>query len=98
MKHKRSKKRKVNNKRNMTFVGINCNGLNSKWQSFNKIIHYLKPCAFFLQETKLPPKQLFKSDTSEFVIFRLEREKSGGGGIALGVISEWVVTLQRLYQ
>ena len=69
-------------------VGINCNGLNSKWQSFDKIIHDLKPCAFFLQETKLPPKQHFKSDTSEYVIFRLEREKSRGGGIALGVIQD----------
>ena len=72
----------------MTMVGINCNGINSKWQSFNKIIHDIKPCAFFLQETKLPRKQLFKSDTSEYVIFRLEREKSGGGGIALGVVQD----------
>ena len=72
----------------MKMVGINCNGLNSKWQSFDKIIHDLKPCAFFLQETKLPPKQQFKNDTSEYVIFRLEREKSRGGGIALGVIQD----------
>ena len=41
-----------------------------------------------MQETKLPQKQLFKSDTSEYVIFRLEREKSGGGGIALGVVQD----------
>ena len=72
----------------MTLIGINCNGLNSKWQSFNKIIHDLKPCVFFLQETKLPHKQQFKSDTSEYCIFRLEREKSGGGGIALGVTQD----------
>ena len=88
MKHKRAHKRKINNKRGMTMVGINCNGLNSKWQSFDNIIHDLKPCAFFLQETKLPQKQQFKSDTMDYVIFRLEREKSGGGGIALGVIQD----------
>ena len=69
-------------------VEINCNGLNSKWQSFDKIIHDLNPCAFFLQETKLPTKQPFKSNTNEYVIFRLEREKSGGGGLALGVIQD----------
>ena len=69
-------------------VGINCAGINSKWQSFNKIIHDLKPCAFFLQETKLPHKQQFKSDTSNYIIFRLERELSGGGGLALGVIQD----------
>ena len=72
----------------MTLVGINCNGLNSKWQSFNKILHDLNPCAFFLQETKLPKKQLFKLNTNEYVIFRLEREQSGGGGLALGVVQD----------
>ena len=72
----------------MTLIGINCNGLNSKWQSFDKIIHDLNPCAFFLQETKLPIKQPFKSSTNEYVIFRLEREKSRGGGLALGVIQD----------
>ena len=70
----------------MTIVGINCNGLNSKWQSFDTLIHDLNPYAFFLQETKLSTNQPFKSDTNEYVIFKLEREKSGGGGLALGVI------------
>ena len=88
MKRKRSKKRKFNHKRTMTMVGINCNGLNSKWQSFNSILHDLKPCAFFLQETKLPKKQSFKLNTNEYVIFRLEREKSAGGGLALGVVQD----------
>ena len=88
MKRKRANKRKFNHKRTMTMVGINCNGLNSKWQSFNKIIHDLKPCAFFLQETKLPKMQSFKLNTNEYVIFRLEREKSGGGGLALGVVED----------
>ena len=80
----------------MTMVGINCNGLNSKWQSFDKIVHDLKPCVFFLQETKLPPKQQFKSDTQEYVIFRPEREKSGGGGIALGVLQDFNPILIRM--
>ena len=80
----------------MTLIGINCNGLNSKWQSFNKILHDLNPCAFFLQETKLPKKQLFKLNTNEYVIFRLERELSGGGGLALGVIQDLNPILIRL--
>ena len=55
---------------------------------FDKIIHDLKPCAFFLQETKLLQKQRFKSDTYYYLIFRLDREKSGGGRIVLGVIQD----------
>ena len=58
----------------MTNVGINCDRINSKWQSFNNINHDLNPCAFFLQETKLPTKQAFKSNNNEYVIFRLERK------------------------
>ena len=80
----------------MTLIAINCNGLNSKWQSFNKILHGLHPCAFFLQETKLPQKQLFKLNTNEYVIFRLERELSGSGGLALGVNQDLNPILIRL--
>ena len=76
----------------MTMVGINCDGINSNWQSFNKIFHDIKPwpwpCAFFLQGTKLPTKQAFKSNTNDYIIFRLEREKSAGGGLAMGVIED----------
>ena len=72
----------------MAMVGINYIGLNAKWQSFNKIIHDLKHCAFFLQETNLPQKQQFKSDTKEYFIFRLDRQLSGGGGLALGVVQD----------
>ena len=72
----------------MTMVGINCDGLNSKWQSFDKIVHDLQPCAFFLQETKLPQNQQFKSNTQNYIIFRLEREKTKGGGLAIGVVKD----------
>ena len=55
----------------LTFVGTNCAGLSSKWQSFNKLLNDIKPAAFFAQETKLNKKQKFKTDNPEYVIFRL---------------------------
>ena len=44
----------------IVLVGMNCAGLNSKWQSFNKLILDLSPGVFFGQETKLTKKQNFK--------------------------------------
>ena len=67
---------------------MNCAGLSSKWQSLNKLINDLSPCAFFLQETKLKKKQIFHIDNKDYIIFRLKREHSGGGGLAIGALKE----------
>ena len=67
---------------------MNCAGLSSKWQSFNKLINDLSPSAFFLQETKLGKKQKFNIENSDYTIFRLAREKTGGGGLALGALND----------
>ena len=67
---------------------MNCAGLKSKWQSFNKIISDISPAVFFLQETKLNSKQKFKIENPEYCIFRLERLKSGGGGLVIGALSD----------
>ena len=67
---------------------MNCAGISSKWQSFNKLVNDISPSVFFLQETKLYKKQKFKIDNEDFVIFRLEREKTGGGGLALGALRD----------
>ena len=72
----------------MFFAGMNCAGLSSKWQSLNKVINDLSPCAFLLQETKLRKKQIFHIENKEYVIFRLEREKTGGGGLAIGALQD----------
>jgi hypothetical protein len=69
-------------------TGMNCAGLSSKWQSFNKLINDLSPSAFFLQETKLSKKQKFNIENSDYTIFRLAREKTGGGGLALGALND----------
>ena len=59
---------------------MNCAGLNSKWQSFNKLMSDINPGVFFGQETKLTKKQKFKIENQNYTVFRLEREKTGGGG------------------
>ena len=48
-------KRKYKENR-LTLAGMNCAGLSSKWQYFNKLINDKSPRAFFLQETKLNKK------------------------------------------
>ena len=81
LKQKQPRKRKTrHNKFNqkLTLVGTNCAGLNSKWQSLNKMIEDLKPAVFFGQETKLKKKQKFQISNSKYIVFRLEREKNRG--------------------
>ena len=75
-------------KNKMIFVGMNCAGLSSKWQSLNKLIGDISPCAFFLQEIKLKKIHVFKIENKEYVIFRLERENTGGSGLALGALQD----------
>ena len=82
---KRQRKRKSVNK-NLVLAGMNCAGLSSKWQSFNKLINDISPGAFFAQETKLNKKQKFKIENPEYIIFRLEREATGGGGLVIGAL------------
>ena len=68
LKQKQPKKRVQRHKRfiqKLTFVGTNCAGLSSKWQSFNKLIDDIKPAVFFGQETKLNKKQKFKVNNSQ---------------------------------
>ena len=81
--------------RKLLLSGMNCAGINSKWQSFNKLINDVSPGVFFLQETKLTAKQKFKIDNQEYVIFRLERKQTGGGGLVLGALADLKPVLVR---
>ena len=69
-------------------VGTNCAGLNSKWQSFNKLINDLKPSIFLGQETKLRKKQKFQIVDPDYTVFRLERENTGGGGLVIAALED----------
>ena len=85
------KKRKIRHtrfKQKLTFVGTNCSGISSKWQSFNKLLSDLKPAVFFGQETKLRNRQKFKVENPKYTVFRLERVKTGGGGIVIGALDD----------
>ena len=52
-----------NKKNNQKFIviGINCNGLSGKRNSFTANLEQLKPSVFFIQETKFMRKGLFKA-------------------------------------
>ena len=71
---------------NLKLFGINSAGIKSKLDSFNEVLSTLKPHIWMLEETKLKPHEDIKGGLlSDFQVFYLSRQKSQGGGIALGV-------------
>ena len=101
LKQKKCRKRNKNGKnkiisKSVKFYGINAAGIKSKLKSFDNIISVLKPSIWAIQETKLKPGETIKCESeNEYQIFYLNRQKSQGGGIALGVDKRIETTLIR---
>ena len=67
----------------LKLVGVNCNGVSSKYASLDHIIADLKPSIICLQETRLRSKGKFKSEnTNLYNIYETVRSNRGGGGLA----------------
>ena len=72
---------KVHNK--LRVVGINSNGISSKFKSLDHIISELSPTVICLQETKMRRVGRIKTkNTQKYTTFELVRQHSGGGGLA----------------
>ena len=70
----------------LKLFGINAAGIKSKLQSFNEILSTVKPQIWMIEETKLKPHENLKCEAiDDFQVFYLSRQKSQGGGVALGV-------------
>ena len=68
------------------FIGINANGVKSKWGTFKKLIRELQPSVCSMQETKCNVKGQFK--LNDYYVYELVREKKGGGGLAIGALKD----------
>ena len=93
-------KRKRNIKRNriidanFSVFGINAAGIKSKLKSFDEVLKKLKPKIWMIQETKLKPNEHIScASLRQFQVYYLNRQKSQGGGVALGVDKEIESTL-----
>ena len=103
LKMKKSKKRKRNEKRkfkniskHLKIFAANAAGISCKLKSFENILTKLKPQVWMLEETKLKPNGRIKCEAlNDFQVFYLNRQKSQGGGLALGVHKEIESTLIR---
>jgi hypothetical protein len=87
-KRNRRKERKRNHikTKSLKLVGVNAAGLLGKLESFEKLLVDEEPSIFSLQETKLSkPNQIKTEATRNYTMYELLREKSGGGGLCLGV-------------
>ena len=70
----------------MRILGVNAAGLKSKLQSFNDILNRLEPQVWSVQETKLRNNETLKSEFLEkYQVYYLNRQLSGGGGLAVGI-------------
>ena len=70
----------------LKIFGINAAGIKSKLKSFDDVISRLKPHIWMIEETKLKPHEQLKGGSlDEFQVYYLSRQKSQGGGIALGI-------------
>ena len=92
---KRCIKRNNNIKRNsITIYGINAAGIKCKIDSFNEVLSTLKPQIWMIEETKLRVNEHIKCEAlSDFQVFYLSRQKSQGGGIAVGINKMFQSTL-----
>ena len=83
---KRNKKRNKNLDKSFTIYGINSAGIKSKLKSFDGVLNRIKPQIWMMQETKLKTnEQISCVSLSNYQVYYLNREKSQGGGVALGV-------------
>ena len=70
----------------LNFIGINANGVKSKWGTFKKLIREAKPSVWSMQETKCNVKGQFKLD--DYFVYELIREDKAGGGLAIGALKD----------
>ena len=96
-KRKRCEKRKYKiNSKNLKIFAANAAGINSKIKSFENILTTLKPQIWMIEETKLKPHGKIKCEAlNDFQVYYLNRQKTQGGGLALGVTKEIESTLIR---
>ena len=103
LKQKKSKKRKRFENRKCKIISksvkvfaANAAGIRCKTKSFEHIISSIKPQIWMLQETKLQSNEKIKCEAAnDFQIFYLNRQKSQGGGLALGIEKNIESTLIR---
>ena len=69
--------------KSLRFLGVNAAGLKSKLLSFRKVLTYLQPSVFFVEETKCKDEGQLKLGNN-FIIYELLRQDRTGGGLALG--------------
>ena len=83
---KRNQKRKnANINIELSAISLQCAGLGSKLQSFDRVLSEVMPSLVFMQETKINIP--IKTDhTDNYNIFQLPRTNSKGGGVALCVV------------
>ena len=80
----------------MKVFAANAAGIKCKIKSFDQIISSVQPSIWILQETKLRANEKIKCEAvNEFQIFYLNRQKSQGGGLAVGVDKNIESTLVR---
>ena len=96
-KRKRNEKRKNKNiSKTLKIFAANAAGISCKLKSFENILLKIKPQIWMLEETKLKPNGRIKCEAlNDFQVFYLNRQKSQGGGLALGVHREIESTLIR---
>ena len=83
---RKERKRDIVRTKSLKIVGVNCAGLLSKLESFEKLLVDEEPSIFSLQETKLSkPNQIKTESSRNYTIYELFRKKSGGGGLSLGI-------------
>ena len=83
-KTRRGKKGKYCFKNMLRIIGVNPDGISSKFPSLDYIIKVLGPGIICLQETKVRKIGKLKSENSKkYTIFELVRKHSHGGGLAI---------------
>ena len=84
--NRRSLKRNKNKakEQKLTFVGVNCAGLNSKLNSLDRLISQLNASVIFLQETKCRKQgKIGAANLKNYQVYQLIRKNSQGGGMAI---------------
>ena len=76
------KRKNSNTNINLSAISLQCAGISSKLQSFDRVLSVVVPSIVFMQETKVN-KPIKTEHTDNYKIFQLPRTNSKGGGVAL---------------
>ena len=83
---RKERKRNISKNKNLNILGLNCAGILNKLESFEDLLLNKEPTVFCLQETKVKrPNQIKTEACKKYTIYELVRQKSSGGGLAIGV-------------